>query len=183
VKVIKAGVAPERIEPAKPQQNGRLERLHLTLLQDTADPPARSLRQQFERFKNFQRLYNDERPHQALGNDPPAEHYAVSPRPWDGVLREPEYRADQIARRVRHNGQIKWRGGAIYISSALIGEPIGLSENADGSWTASFGPITLGVIPHGADRLRKPKRRRACGLVDNANALPTTPQAQQQQQS
>ncbi len=183
VKVIKAGVAPERIEPAKPQQNGRLERLHLTLLQDTADPPARSLRQQFERFKNFQRLYNDERPHQALGNDPPAEHYAVSPRPWDGVLREPEYRADQIARRVRHNGQIKWRGGAIYISSALIGEPIGLSENADGSWTASFGPITLGVIPHGADRLRIPKRRRACGFVDNANALPTTPQAQQQQQS
>jgi hypothetical protein len=73
VKVIKAGVVPERIAPGKPQQNGRLERLHLTLLQDTADPPARSLREQLERLRSFQRLYNEERPHQALGNDTPAE--------------------------------------------------------------------------------------------------------------
>ena len=91
VKVIKAGVLPERIAPGKPQQNGRLERLHLTLLQDTADPPACSLRQQMERFHDFQRVYNEERPHQALGNDTPADHYTVSPRRWDGVLRAPEY--------------------------------------------------------------------------------------------
>ena len=92
VKVIKAGVVPERIAPGKPQQNGRLERLHLTLLQDTAKPPARSLRAQLERLRSFQRLYNEERPHQALGNDTPAQHYAVSPRRFDGVLREPELR-------------------------------------------------------------------------------------------
>ncbi len=68
VKVIKAGVAPERIRPGKPQENGRLERLHLTLLQDTAKPPARSLREQLERLRAFQRLYNEERPHAALKN-------------------------------------------------------------------------------------------------------------------
>jgi hypothetical protein len=67
VKVIKAGVVPERIAPGKPQQNGRLERLHLTLLQDTASPPARSLREQLERLGRFQRLYNEERPHQGAG--------------------------------------------------------------------------------------------------------------------
>ncbi len=181
VKVIKAGVVPERIAPGKPQQNGRLERLHLTLLQDTANPPARSLRQQLERFQRFQRLYNEERPHEALGNDTPAEHYAVSARAWDGVLREPEYGGEHAVRRVRHNGEIKWHGDTIYIGSALIGEPIALLEDADRGWTACYGPIVLGVIAHGSDRLRKPRRRR-CGLVDNASALPTSPQPQQQQQ-
>jgi putative transposase len=182
VKVIKAGVMPERIAPGKPQQNGRLERLHLTLLQDTAKPPARSLRQQLERFKDFQRVYNEERPHQALGNDTPAEHYSVAPRAWDGILREPEYSSEAAVRRVRHNGEIKWRGNTVYVGTALIGEPICLAENADG-WTVSYGPIVLGAIAHDAsDRLRKPKRRR-CGFVDNASALPTSPQHQQQQQT
>jgi putative transposase len=181
VKVIKAGVVPERIAPGKPQQNGRLERLHLTLLQDTASPPARSLRQQIARLKSFQRLYNEERPHAALNNDTPIKHYAPSPRRWDGVLRAPEYDGHNEVRRVRYNGEIKWQGKLIYISTALAGEPIGLAEDATGAWTASFGPIVLGLIAHGSDRLRKPSKQ-ACGHVDNASALPTSPQAQQQQQ-
>ena len=101
VKVIKAGVVPERIAPGKPQQNGRLERLHLTLLQDTARPPAYSLRAQLARLRRFQHLYNEERPHAALGNDTPAEHYAVSPRRFDGILRQPDYSGDHTVRRVR----------------------------------------------------------------------------------
>src|SRR5712692_2752360 len=146
VRVIKAGVLPERIEPGKPQQNGRLERLHLTLLRDTATPPARSLREQLDRFCDFQQVYNEERPHEALGNDSPTEHYTVSPRCWDGVLREPEYGSERTVRRVRQNGEIKWQGSMIYIGTALIGEPVGLVENVDGGWTASYGPIVLGVI-------------------------------------
>lgn len=182
VKVIKAGVIPERIAPGKPQQNGRLERLHLTLLQDTAAPPARSLRQQLERFNAFQRLYNDERPHEALGNDTPAEHYSLSPRRFDGILREPEYSSDHEVRRVRHNGEIRWQGATIYISEALIGEPIGLFDEDDGHWAVSYGPILFGIIAHGCDRLRKPKLRTR-GRVDNASTLPTSPQVQQQQQT
>jgi transposase InsO family protein len=180
VKVIKAGVVPERIKPGKPQQNGRLERLHLTLLQDTANPPARTLREQLERLRCFQHLYNEERPHQALGNDTPAKHYAASPRRFDGVLREPDYGADYQVRRVRHNGEIRWRGITIYISGALIGEPVGLIENDSGDCTAYYGPVVLGVIAHGADRLRKPKAH-GCGLVDNAARCPQGPQPQQQQ--
>jgi putative transposase len=181
VKVIKAGVVPERIAPGKPQQNGRLERLHLTLMQDTANPPARSLREQLERLRTFQRLYNEERPHQALGNGTPAEHYAVSPRRFDGMLREPSYGPDHTVRRVRHNGEIRWHGNRIYISEALIGEPVGLIEDEAGGWRAFYGPIALGVIAHGDDRLRKPKRQ-AGGLVENPDGFPTSPPAQQQQQ-
>jgi transposase InsO family protein len=182
VKVIKAGVVPERIAPGKPQQNGRLERLHLTLLQDTAKPPARSLREQLARLRRFQQLYNEERPHAALDNDTPAEHYAASPRRFDGILREPDYRDDHAVRRVRTNGEIKWQGQTIYIGAALIGEPVGLIEDADGDWAVSYGPIALGVIVHRGDRLRKPKRN-ACGLVANAKTrCPQGPQAQQSQQ-
>src|SRR6516225_3285127 len=110
VLVVKAGVEPERIAPGKPQQNGRHERMHLTLLNDAATPPAKSLREQLDRLRAFQRVYNEERPHQALGNATPAEHYQTSPRRWDGVLREPDYPADHEVRRVRSNGEIKWRG-------------------------------------------------------------------------
>jgi len=181
VKLIKAGVVPERIAPGKPQQNGRLERLHLTLLQDAATPPARTLREQLKRLRNFQRIYNEQRPHQALGNDTPAKHYAASPRRFDGVLREPSYSAGYEVRRVRHNGEIRWQGATIYVSAALIGEPIGLSENGAGGWIASFGPVLLGFIAHRGDRLRKPKPP-ACGLVDNAARCPQGPQPQQQLQ-
>jgi putative transposase len=180
VKLVKAGVVPERIEPGKPQQNGRLERLHLTLLQDTANPPARTLREQLGRLRSFQRIYNDERPHQALGNDTPAKHYAASPRRFDGILREPNYGADHAVRRVRRNGEIRWQGNTIYISAALIGEPVGLLENDDGGLTVCYGPVVLGVIAHHADRLRKPKQT-ARGLVDNAARCPQRPQSQQQQ--
>jgi transposase InsO family protein len=181
VKVIKAGVMPERIEPGKPQQNGRLERLHLTLLKDTADPPARTLRAQIERFRSYQRLYNEERPHQALDNDVPAEHFTASPRCWDGVLRSPDYGDEDEVRRVRHNGEIKWRGNTIYISQALTGEPVGLRQQPDGGFIVSFGPVVLGTIEHRGDRLRRSKQQ-PCGFVDEGNASPTTPQAQQPEQ-
>ena len=181
VKVIKAGVLPERIAPGKPQQNGRLERLHLTLLKDTADPPARSLRQQIERFHAFQRVYNEERPHQALGNDTPAAHYLASPRRFEGVLREPDYGPDHIVRRVRPNGGIRWQNHEIYISAALIGEPVGMAEDENGDWSIIYGPIALGSVARAGDRLRKPKRAR-CGLVDNAKTpCPQGPQPPQQQ--
>ena len=182
VKVIKAGVVPERIAPGKPQQNGRLERLHLTLLRDAAHPPARTLREQIKRLHQFQRLYNEERPHAALGNDTPAEHYSISPRRFDGVLREPSYDADHVVRRVRHNGEIRWQGRTIYVNAALVGEPVGLVETEDGGFTAFYGPIVLGLIARGDDRLRKPKRA-ACGHVDNAARCPHDPQSQQQQQT
>jgi putative transposase len=181
VKVIKAGVMPERIAPGKPQQNGRLERLHLTLLQDTAKPPARSLRQQLERLQLFQHVYNEERPHEALGNDTPAEHYVASPRRFDGILHEPQYDSDRTVRRVRPNGEIRWRGKEIYISAALVGEPVAIAEQENGDWSIIYGPIDLGTVARAANRLRKPKPERR-GPVDNAKTRCTQGQQLQQQQ-
>jgi putative transposase len=181
VNVIKAGVLPERIAPGKPEQNGRLERLHLTLLRDAAQPPARTLREQLDRLRAFQRLYNEERPHAALDNSTPSEHYAPSPRRWDGVLREPDYPIGHALRRVRPNGAIRWREAEVYLTQALAGEAVALAERDGGSWAVYYGPIELGIIDHRAPRLRKPKPP-AYGFVDNPDGLPTTPQAQQPQQ-
>ena len=146
VKLVKAGIVPERIDPGKPAQNGRHERMHLTLKQDTASPPASTLRGQARRFEAFRRVYNEERPHEALGMDVPNDHYAPSPRRYSGRLREPDYGDDDAVRRVRTSGEIKWRGALVYISQALAGEPVGLTESGDGIWTVSFGPVVLGVI-------------------------------------
>jgi transposase InsO family protein len=178
VLVIKAGITPERITPGQPQQNGQHERLHLTLEQDTADPPAATLREQQERFGSFRTTYNEARPHAALGNRPPAELYAPSPRRWDGMLRSPGY-ADAEVRRVRRKGEIKWQGGRVHINAALAGEPIGLVETAGGHWAVRYGPILLGFIDHRGDRLKRP--RPADGLVDNAARCPQGPPPPQQQ--
>jgi putative transposase len=146
VKLIKAGVRPDRIAPGKPQQNGRHERLHLTLKQDTAQPPARSLAEPIARFEQFRRVYNSERPHEALGQVPPARVYQPSPRRFDGVLHAPDYPDGAQLRSVRHCGAIKRRGEEIFISQALAGEPVGLFPIADDVWLVKYGPVVLGTM-------------------------------------
>src|SRR6266702_6730859 len=137
------------------------------------------MRDQLKRLREFQQLYNDERPHQALDNATPGERYRASMRRFDGILRSPEY-GDQDVRWVRRNGEIKLDGKFVYINAALAGEPVGLAES-DGRQTVSYGPITLGTIAYRADQLRKPKKRKGCGLGDNATRCPQGPQPQQQQ--
>src|SRR3954468_4327870 len=136
--LIKAGVVPQRIAPGKPQQNGRHERMHLTLLRDAATPPARTLRQQIRQLHDFQHIYNEERPHQSLDDATPADLYTPSPRRFDGVLRKPEYAGGVEVRQVRHNGAMRWRSETIYATQALVGEPVALEEDATG-WTLSYG--------------------------------------------
>ena len=81
---IKLGIFPERIDPGKPQQNGRHERMHRTLKQETASPPKETFRAQQRAFDLFRRRYNEERPHEALGQVPPATRYEPSARPYTG---------------------------------------------------------------------------------------------------
>ena len=73
-------------------------------------------------------------------------------RAFDGVLRQPQYPQGSEVRRVRSNGEIKWRGQLVQVSGALYGEPVGLAEAEDGAWHVSYGPVALGVIDHGGDR-------------------------------
>jgi len=164
VLLIKAGVRPERIDPGRPQQNGRLERLHRTLKEDTASPPAASLAAQARRFRAFERIYNEERPHEALDLAVPADVYTASPRRWSGRLRSPEYDCGIEVRRVRATGQIKWSGELVYVSQTLAGEPLGLEEIADGLWRMTYGPVLLGSIDAGG-RLRRPGAARAASSL------------------
>lgn len=184
VRLIKAGVMPDWTDPGRPDQNGRLERLHLTLQQDTADPPAATLAAQARRFVRFQHIYNEERPHEALGLVTPASLYHPSPRVWSGRLRSPGYDNDFDIRKVRHSGEIRWRGTSVYINQTLKGEPIGLIETDDGQWVVMYGPVELGKLD-AKGVFHRPKRakrgNKGCGFVDNADALTTSPQPRQQQ--
>jgi putative transposase len=176
------GVEWHYIAPGKPQQNGRHERMHLTLQQETASPPAASLSAQIARFESFQQSYNHDRPHEALGQRPPVTAYRCSPRTWDGRLREPNYPADAVIRRVRSNGEIKWKGGLVFLSETLIGEPVGLRPAENGHSDIWYGPIRLASVDH-RGRLThyspSPKAKKPVDLLESESALPTTPQAQQ----
>ena len=145
---VKLGIMPERIKPGHPEQNGRHERMHRTLKQEVMKPPAATALAQQERCNGFLSVYNTERPHEALGQVPPASLYVLSPRPYHELLGDMQYPPLTEVRRVRSNGQIKWRGGLVFVSEALIGDMVGITENHDG-WLVSFGPIPLGLLfPH-----------------------------------
>ena len=156
---IKLGILPERIDPGSPQQNGRHERMHRTLEEATARPPASNIAAQQRRFDAFRQQYNTERPHEALGQQPPITYWTPSLRAYPRRLEEPTYADGASVRRVRLCGDIKWRGELIYIHKALLGEPVGIFET-DTSWLVRYGPIELGWIDPGHSALRRPVRVR-----------------------
>lgn len=143
---LKAGIALERIEPGKPQQNGRHERFHLTLKQETSRPPAASPAEQQERFDAFCRSYNSERPHEALGQKTPAGLWRASPRRYPSQPLEPWYDAHFAVRKVRSSGEIKWAGRSYFISETLVAENVGIGETIDGDWLVRYGRIDLGIL-------------------------------------
>lgn len=151
---VKLGISPERIEAGHPEQNGRHERMHLTLKQECCLPPAATPAAQQLRFDAFDRSYNFERPHQALGLQPPATLYRPSARPYPAVLQDPHYPADAAVRRVRSNGEIRWKGKLIFVSEALIGEAVGISQTLVG-YDVHFGPIYLGRLHPKEERLMR----------------------------
>ena len=143
---IKLGIRPERITPAKPQENGRHERMHRTLKADATKPPQRTLGDQQRTFDRFRRLYNEERPHEALGQKPPWSVYAASPRQYPVPLRAPDYPSDFLVRAVRPNGSMKWRGVDLYLAETLAGEHVGIQAIADDRWQVFFADVPLGVL-------------------------------------
>jgi transposase InsO family protein len=150
----KLGIAHERIDPGSPQQNGRHERFHRTLL-EAMRPPCASRAAQEARFEAFVREYNEERPHEALGQTPPATLYEASSRAMPERLPEPDYPATAAVRRVRSNGEIKWRGDLVAVSTALCGELVCVEETPPGEWQVRFHAAPLGVIDPKINRLRR----------------------------
>jgi putative transposase len=143
---VRLGIRPERIEPGCPEQNGRHERMHRTLKRDSVQPPRATLPAQQRAFDRFRVEYNNERPHEALGQCTPTEFYQPSPRQYPSKVPEIQYPEGFSVRRVRYAGTIKWQGRFVRISNALTGEPVGLYQIDEDRWTVYYGPIELGRL-------------------------------------
>jgi transposase InsO family protein len=158
---IRLGIRPERIEPGKPQQNGRHERMHRTLLEDAAEPPRKNAREQQKAFDTFRREYNEQRPHEALGQSTPAEHYAPSARAYPRRLAEVEYPGTMQVRRVRGSGEVKWGGRSVYLSEALANEPVGFEPVSGPYWRVHYGPVALALWNEQTRKLLREPREQA----------------------
>lgn len=144
---LKLGIEPNYTKPASPGDNGRHERMHRTLKDLTGKTPASGATELQARFDAFRHHFNEERPHEALGQTPPAEHWQPSRRPMPKHIEEPWYDADHEVLRVRSDGGIRWRGEVIFLSESLASEPIGIAEHEAGH-IVRFMHRDLGIIGH-----------------------------------
>lgn len=142
---LRLGIRIERIAPGRPQQNGRHERMHLTLKRETTRPAGQNSLQQQARFDAFVAEFNAERPHEALDMATPASRYTASPRPFTG-LPELSYPLHDLEVIVGNSGQIRLDKANVAISNVLTGQKLGLRETDDRIWLVSFMHYDLGYI-------------------------------------
>ena len=147
---LKLGILSERIERGKPHQNGRHERMHRTLKEAVVTPPSYSMRTQQQAFNKFRRQYNEVRPHEALGQEPPVSVYGPSTRAYPSRLTAPQYDEGSIVRRVRKNGYIRFKGKDWYLSESLYKESVSLVE-----MQADIHEIRFSVFPIALLDMRK----------------------------
>lgn len=142
---LRLGINIERIKPGHPQQNGRHERMHLTLKKEATRPPGANSLQQQAKFDAFVSEFNNERPHEALDMRMPAEAYSPSTRPYAGLpeLRYPVHDKDVL---VTACGRICMHRKRINISTVLAGQRVGIKEVDEGIWIVSFMQYDLGYI-------------------------------------
>lgn len=166
---LKLGIEPRYIPPGSPQHNGRHERMHRTLKAQTSRPAAATATEQQARFDRFRRHYNEERPHEALEQVPPAMHWRPPIRVLPARLDDPWYDADHAVRRVRPSGAIKWQGEEVFIGEALAGELVGLAEHDNGCYITRFCGRDLGIIDRNRRFLRfAPPRARLRAAQETA---------------
>lgn len=152
---IKLGIIPERIDLGCPEQNGRHERMHRTLKESTAKPPKKAMEEQQRSFNDFIEEYNNERPHEALGQKCPSALYRPSSRPYPAKLPKVEYDAGTVVRYITNRGCIKWKGLLIFVSEALTGEYIALKQIDDHLWKVRFSFYPLGFLDEKAGKVIK----------------------------
>lgn len=143
---MRLGIKLQRIQPGHPEQNGRHERMHLTLKQQTTRPAGANLLQQQQRFDEFLEEFNEERPHEALKMKRPGDLYRKSKRPFPKALPELLYPEHDIVATVYPNGSVRTNQGAnLFISQAFANQPIGLQEQEDDRWKINFMDLELGT--------------------------------------
>ena len=149
---IRLGIAIERIRPGNPQENGRHERMHLTLKQEAAKPAGENLLQQQEKFDRFIREFNKERPHQALDMKTPSELYSKSLRKYKGI-ESLSYPFHDRTIRVTNCGRICYKKIKINLSKSLAGQDVGIKEVNDGIWLVTFMKYDLGYFDENSRKL------------------------------
>jgi len=142
---LRLGISIERTEPGCPQQNGRHERMHLTLKKEATKPSGANLLQQQEKFDHFIEEYNNDRPHEALGMKYPGEVYKPSPRIYEGV-QEIEYPMHDRVIRVTNCGRICIGRRKINFSRVFAGQDVGIRQVDDKIWLVSFMEYDLGYF-------------------------------------
>ncbi len=140
---IKLGIVPERIAAGHPEQNGRHERMHRTLKQETAQPPAANRREQQRTLDRFRQEYNQVRPHEALQMQTPAAVYQPSARTFPARVPEPEYPETMLVRSVRPHGHFRWKKYDVFLSEVLWGERVGLLAEDDRWFTIYFAQLPM----------------------------------------
>jgi putative transposase len=149
---LRLGISLQRIKPGHPQQNGRHERMHLTLKQEATKPAAFNFLQQQERFNDFIRVYNNERPHQALNGAYPGELYTPSARVYEPPA-PPDYPFHDRAIRVTSCGRICIARRKINLSTAFAGQTVGVREVEDQIWLVIFMDYDLGYFDNERGRV------------------------------
>ena len=143
---VRLGILPEFIEPGKPQQNRRHERMHRTLTAETTRPPGANLRAQQQKFNHFREEFNHERPHETLDRRTPAACYEPSPREMPNTRLPLEYPDRFEVRYVSANGGIRWNSQWVNVSTTCAGAYVGLEAIDHGIWNVSCGPLKLGRL-------------------------------------
>lgn len=149
---LRLGIRIERIKPGHPQQNGRHERMHLTLKKETTKPPGYNFLQQQSRFEDFVEVYNNERPHQALGGKYPGEIYTPSAREYHHP-EAVEYPFHERTIQVTQCGRICLNGRKVNFSTVFAGQYVGIREVADKVWLVSFMDYDLGFFDEEENRV------------------------------
>jgi transposase InsO family protein len=142
----KMGIVHERIQPGRPQQNGRHERMHRTLKEDTTKPPALTLRLQQKKFDRFRQIFNHERPHEGLNNETPASLYQRSSIMFPRLLTPFTYPRGFQTRRVNTSGDISWHKDRVFISQVFSFEDLGFEEMDEEIFRVYFREIELGEL-------------------------------------
>lgn len=162
--LLRLGIDVRFIPPGSPQDNGRHERMHRELKAATAREPAADETAQQARFDVFRVHYNEQRPHEALGQTPPARHWTAPTARLPDEVPPPWYDADHEVRRVQAAGEISWHGSSVFLSEALAGERVGLVGLETGGHMVRFCRRDLGVISADGRFLRfaPPRARLRC---------------------
>lgn len=156
--LVQLGIVPERIKPGRPQQNSKHERLHRTLKDETASPPAANLTAQQARLDEFRQSYNEDRGHESLNMKRPADVYQPGTRHYTGQRVALDYPSGMTARRVQRRGEIYWRGEPIFLTELLWKEDVGLHQISEDYWKIYYGPLPLAIVDTRSKRVLKTRR-------------------------